>query len=361
MRFGMILLTIIGILCIVATVGDREGIYSSWYFILVFAMLGLNLTLCSVLRVFRVEGQKQGLMLRAAKADAVVTVPDRERWLRAHRFRQNGEVWMKHTLGFYGSFLTHASMLLLMASAACLFAFAERADYNICVGDSAELADGTVLTVEDFSLEDESGNVEYTSLLSAQLPDDTAVQGMTQVNHPVRIGRYTVYQQNYAYAAVIGVRTGEEEAEELVKLDEPAFLSLDGRNGIYFTQLFGNVMEENGEIRVSHGTEIINPAYEVTVYEDGREQTGLIYPGTTITAGGVWFTFHDPEAFPGLRVKTQPEWALWLLYLSFVLMTVGLFLCFFWIPEAAVVREDGITIVGQKDISMQLAQYREEG
>ena len=124
--------------------------------------------------------------------------------------------------------------------------------------------------------------------------------------------------------------------------------------------MYGNVVEENGEVRVSHGNEITNPAYEVAVSEYGGNQTGLVYPGTTIAAGGVLYTFHDPEAYPGLRIKTQPDWALWLLYFSFALMTVGLYLCFFQIPEAAHVKPDGISIVGQKDLFLQIEQYRSE-
>ena len=251
-------------------------------------------------------------------------------------------------------------MLLLMAAAACIFTFAQREDLNLCVGDTAELPDGTQLTVEAFSLENETGKVEYTSVLKAQLPDGSEERGEARVNHPLRLGRYKIYQQNYSYAAVIGVRTGEAEQEETVKLDEPAFLSLNGEDGIYYSQMFGNVVEEDGEVRVSHGTEIIHPAYEVSVTEQGREQVGLIYPGTTTVAGGVFYTFYEPEAYPGLRIKTQPEWAMWILYLSFVLMTVGLYLCFFCVPEAACIKPDGITIAGQKDLLMQIEQYRAE-
>ncbi|MBR4550828.1 MAG: hypothetical protein IKO13_00910, partial [Oscillospiraceae bacterium] len=61
-----------------------------------------------------------------------------------------------------------------------------------------------------------------------------------------------------------------------------------------------------------------------------------------------------------LRVKTQPDWALWLLYTSFAMMTLGLYLCFFQIPEAAQIKADGIAIAGRKDISQQIVQYRAE-
>ena len=360
MRFGMLLLILIGVLCVIATVSGKEDIYSSWYFILLFTVLGLNLTLCSVVRVFRMDGQKKALMMAASVSAPALQVENAEQWLKTHRFKKSDNGYLKHSLGFYGSFLTHASMLLLMISAACLFAFAERQDINLCVGDTAELPDGTQLTVEAFSLEDESGRTEYTSTLRAALPDGTVAEGNVQVNHPLRLGRYIIYQQNYAYAAVLGIRTDVDAEEEALKLDEPAFLSLDGENGIWYSQLFGNVTEENGEVRVSRGTEVINPAYEVSIIEEGKEQGGLIYPGTTVTAAGVYYTFYKPEAFPGLLVKTQPDWALWLLYASFVMMTLGLYLCFFQIPEAAQIKADGIALAGRKDISQQIIQYRAE-
>ena len=361
MRFGMILLGLIGVLCVIATVSGREEIYSSWYFIFLFASLGLNLTLCSVLRVIHLPEQKQALIRLAENSGTTLAMQQPEQWLREHRFHRSGErSCVKNGPGFLGSFLTHASMLLLMVAATCIFSFAHKEDMNLCIGETAELPDGSLLTVEDFRLEDETGKTEYISQLTALLPDGSEAGGTVIVNHPLRLGAYTVYQQNYTYAAVIGVRTGPDEPEEPIKLTEPAFLSLDGQNGIYYSQLFGNVEEDNGEVRISHAQEIVNPAYEVRVAENGTEQTGLVYPGTTLTAGGMLLSFYEPEPAPGLRIKTQPEWALWLLYLSFGLMTLGLYLCFFCVPEVAVIKADGVSLVGRKDISMQIAGYREE-
>lgn len=360
MRFGMILLTLIGVISVIATVSGKEEIYSSWYFILLFAVLGINLTLCSAVRVFHMNGQKKALMRQAANSDAAFAADDAERWLKTHHFRKTDGGYIKNEAGFYGSFLVHASLLLLMISAAILFAFSERQDLNLFVGNTAELPDGTLLTAEAFSMQDENGMTEYTCTLSAKLPDGTGKEGVTKVNHPLRLGQYTIYQQNYGYAAVLGIRTNLKEEEETLKLDEAAFLSLDGENGIWYSQMFGNVTEENGEVRVSSGNEIIHPAYEVSVFENGREQTGLVYPGTTVTAGDVYYTFYEPEAFPGLRIKTQPDWALWLLYASFAVMTAGLYLCFFHIPEAAQIKPDGIALAGRKDISMQIEHYRAE-
>ena len=64
MRFGVILLVLIAVLCAGATASGNESVYSSWYFILLFAMLAVNLTLCSVSRVTKIGGSRQE-MLRA--------------------------------------------------------------------------------------------------------------------------------------------------------------------------------------------------------------------------------------------------------------------------------------------------------
>ena len=209
-------------------------------------------------------------------------------------------------------------------------------------------------------MKDDNGEIRYRSSLSALTPDGSEVHGEAEVNHPLKVGQYKIYQQNYAYAAVIGVTTEDNPEEELIWLDEPAFLSLDGENGIYYTQMFSNVVEHGGETMVSRSNDMINPAYEVRTIDEDRDETGLVYPGTTVHVGGVTFTFYEPQAYPGLRIKTQPEWTLWLLYLSFALMLIGLYLCFFAIPEAAAVKADGLTIVGRKDITDRIEQYKEE-
>ena len=362
MRFGMILLLLIAVLCIAATAGGAEWIYSSPVFIALFVMLSLNLLLCSIVRIFHLGDQKKALAQKAIRGETTLSVTDPALWMKKHHFRPDGDVFFRRSFGFLGSFFTHLSLLLIMIAAACIFHFSKAEDISLLPEEDVTLSDGTVLHLDDFTLESDAGSTFYQSRITAALPDGSTVQRDIEVNHPARIGRYKVFQQNFAYAAVIGLRTEDAPEEELVWLNEPAFLSLDGETGLYYSQMFGNVVEEDDQVKISYSSEIINPAYEVNLAGAGSNagHTGLVYPGTELMAGGITFVFHEPQAYPGLRVKTQPEWALILLYVSFALSLLGLYLCFFDIPEAAHIKENGLTIAGRKDISDQIEKYREE-
>jgi len=362
MKFGMILLIIIAALCLIATFTGRDEIYSKWYFIVLFVLLALNLTFCSVVRVVNLGKVKQGLLLRASKADSVLEVKDADAWLKSNHFKPVGEAYLKNAPGFWGTFLTHAAMLLMTVACFCIFALAEKQDYRLYLNEPVTLDDGTTICATAFSTKDENGSVEYKSTISAVLPDGSTKEGDIRVNYPMKVGKYKLYQQSFFTAAKVGMLTSGSGKEETTMLDEPGlFLTLDGENGIYYSQLFGNVIEEeNGEIKVSGSSELINPAYEVMVVENGERSRGLVYPGDALMVDGVMYTFYDPEVCPGVRVKSQPEWTLALLYLSFAVMTAGLFLCFFVIPQAAYRKDEGLAIVGTKDISDKIDEYKND-
>jgi cytochrome c biogenesis protein len=353
MRFGIILLITIAILCVLATVLNMESIYHSWYFITLFALLSANLVLCSVLRVRGIGARRRALLEKAKTSEMWISLPmeKQETWLKRNAFKKHeSSAYLRFGAGMFGSFITHLALMLLLIAAACNFMLADKNDYSIFVGDSVHLTDGTSLMVDAFSTEGERGETLYTSEVTATLPDGSMQRAEIRVNYPVRIGRYKVYQQAFSTCAVIGVRTGIGQPEERVCLDDSAFLSLDGTNGIYYIQLFGNVIEDETGVQVSSSGDLICPAYEIQKATGSAQESGLVYPGTTLEVGGVYYTMYEPERYPILRVKIQPEWTLWFLYLAFALMVTGLFLCFFHTPVAAVRRGDGIGFAADKDI-----------
>ena len=354
MLFGIFLLIAIAVLCAVATALRLDMIYHSWYFAALFGLLCANLTLCSIMRIGKIDVLKRTLFNKTSESKITIPVSldKQDKWLRQNAFRkQKDGSYLRFGWGFYGSFITHIAILLLIIAAVCNFAMAKMDEIFIFVGDTDILEDGTKLRVDSFLTEDENGETDYVSKLTATLPNGLSQKMDIRVNAPARIGKYKVYQQSYANAAVIGVKIGIDEEEERVFLDDSAFLTLDDKTGLYYTRMYGNVVEDEKGVGVSTSKEIINPAYEVQVINGKTEKIGLAYPGTTLEVNGVFYTMYPPESYPGLLIKEQPEWTLWLLYLAFVLIVIGLYLCFFQIPIAAKRENYGISVASYKDIS----------
>ena len=73
------------------------------------------------------------------------------------------------------------------------------------------------------------------------------------------------------------------DVRELRKLWEIVFGPEEAFTEVFFREVYrpgsAAVAEENGEVRVSHGQEMVHPAYEVIVREDGGEQSGLAAGG----------------------------------------------------------------------------------
>ena len=388
MRFGMILLAAIALLSVLGTIIPQDQsaaayeelypkaagfirffgldrLYSMWYYVGLYALLGLSLLACSVTRFGRVKRAKDALLtrVRVATPQDGISSENAKTLLRRHGFHPAGDAWMRHEPGLYGSFVTHLAMLVMLIACALVFALEVKTDYSIPVGQAAVLPDGTMIHVDAFSME-RDGKLDYVSELTAVLPDRTRQQGTIRVNQPKRFGAYKVYQQSYAYMGEVDVRTGENEPDERVDLDSAAFLTLDGTNGVSYMGVFGTYQRmADGRILPSgYSDEEGEPveAYMVALLEGGQQEVRLVAVDEPVEVAGVYYTFRSPAAYPGIRVKTVPGFVMPLLYTSFALLLVGLYLCFFCVPAAAQIRADGVALASGKDITDLIDTLREE-
>ncbi len=338
-----------------------DRVFSSWYFILIVVLLALNLTFCSIVRFPKTRRAGAALMsaaahaaaehpLHAGQADVLRKRLQKRRWKA--RTSDGQTVYVRHMLGHYGSFLMHLSILLVLAIGGAVLTMPEIIDITVMPGDSFDLGDGTRVTVERFQIEDETGKLDYASTLRAVMKDGRTLTQEIRVNEPMRVGSFKIYQQTYGTAGKVRIHNADNGATDTLYLTEPCFLSIDGRNGVFFHALYpGYIQAEDGSVTLVTSTSgaYADPVYEIQSVVDGSSSPVLAFPDETLTIGSVSFTLLEPDAYPGLRIKHVPGVLLGGLYASFVLMIAALYLCFFAAPAAIRVDEEGFALRSPKE------------
>jgi len=337
-----------------------DDVFSSWYFLLLLGLLCLNLLFCSVLRLKNTLSARASCIDRAfARECAPISGKDADRieaFLKARRFkaveRDGQKVYYRNLAGYFGSFITHLGLLLVLLFAAAAMYLSIYEDQVIFPGESYTMADGTVIAVDSFSMGD-GEELDYRSVL--RVTDRHGAQSGPReisVNYPLSFGGHKYYQQSYGVTGYLTVTN--EGVSSPIALENGMFLTLDGENGVRYEALFpDHKTDEDGKITPVDGSDFANPVYLVTVVEDGESSTGVVMPGTTLAVDGVTYTFQDPMYFPQIRIKTVPAAAMALLYTSFALLVAGLYLCFFHVPAFVTVGRKGYAISGPKaDVSL---------
>lgn len=344
-----------------------DDVFASWYFIALMALLCLNLTLCSLIRVRNVVKASRAAGANAARRESKVRLTDAgmqklKAYLEVRRYRQQTfdekTVYSKNMIGWYGSFLTHLAILLTLVLGAAALYLPEVTDQTCMPGSSLTMEDGTVIAVDSFSIENGEGKLDYASVIHMTLADGSSSGTQRiSVNHPLSFGNYKVYQQTYGTAGAVTVKNTETGGEDRFLLDEMCFLSLDSVNGIWFEALYpGYIRDEEGNFTLITQTSgsYPDPVYQVLLASDGVYTPVMVFPGETLSVGGVDFTFEDPVEYPGLRIKHTPSIVNALLFSAFALMVLGLWFCFFQTPAIVAVGKEGYTVAGPKPQGLEM-------
>ena len=390
MRFGILLLSLIALCSVVGTVipQGREiayyaqtyrsfhgvilmlrlhHIFESWYFVLLLALLCLNLSLCSILRIRTVVRGAKTETERAAKLpDTMALTPEGAALAREHleAMRCKAEpvgdavIYRKHSLGRYGTFITHLSILLTVVFGALALYTPTVEDRNCLPGESIFMPDGTEIHVQDFRINDETGRLDYMSHVQITLPSGRRSElAELKVNHPFSFGPWKLFQQSFGTVGSLTVTNLETGGSDDFTLDSMSYLTIDDRNGIVFEQLYPDyVRAPSGEVTLFTVTEgaYKNPIYAFQVLADGEYTPSLAVPGDSLEVLGYRFTFNKPVEYPGLRIKHVSTWVNALLVASFALMILGLYITFFHEPVLVKLDKDGLAVGGPKPERMRL-------
>ena len=390
MRFGIILLLLIGAACVAGSVipqGNTSAwyaenypsahgiimalrlneIFSSWYFITILVLLCMNLVFCSLARIRTIRNAAKKLDIRVSSLPDTVSlspagVEELEKHLRNIHCRETPMVsctiYSKRLYGFYGSFITHLAILLVILSGAAALYVPHVIDRTCIPGQSLALDNGTRIEVSAFHIEDADGRLDYTSNICIVLPDGrSSGYRDISVNHPLSFGRYKVYQQTYGTAGSIRVTNLDTGGSDDFLMDEQSFLSLDGVSGLWYLALYPDYLKDpSGNITLISSVtgHYNNPVYEVLSVSEGVYAPVLAFPGEEMQIDRLLFHFNDPVEYPGLRIKETPPVVNTLLLLSFLLMIVGLFITFFCEPVIVKVDRDGYAVGGPKPDRMAM-------
>ena len=390
MRFGILLLGLIALLSVAGTLipQGREiawyaqsyrglhgtilllklnDVFHSWYFQTLLVLLGLNLTLCSLLRIRAVSlaRRREVELMEQRGTEFPLDSAARERLLvrlRAQHCREEergGELlFRKNSFGRYGSFVTHLSILLTLIFGAMALYLPKTVDRSCLPGESLRMDDGTTIAVNSFRIENETGRLDFTSEIEVALPDgrETGAREIS-VNHPLSFGPWKIYQQTYGTAGAITVKNLATGGEDTFTLTDLVFLSLDGNNGLWYQAVYPDLLRDpSGNVTLVTNTSgsYPNPVYQVETVSDGVFTPVLAFPGEELQVKDLAFTFEQPVEYPGLRIKYTPKIVNVLLVAAFLLMIAGLYITFFCQPVLVRVDAQGCTVGGPKPEGMRL-------
>jgi hypothetical protein len=270
----------------------------------------------------------------------------------------DGTVYSKRLYGRYGTFWTHLAILLTVVFGAAALYLPTITDETCMPGEAIEMPDGTMIAVDSFRIENEAGQLDFSSEITVTLPDGRqSEQTPIKVNYPMHFGPYKVYQQTYGTAGSVTATNLETGNAEDFTLTESVFLTLDGQNGLWYDTLFpGYVMDADGNITLINNMvgSYEDPIYQAQLAENGEYISVLAFPGDEFEVGGLKVHFNDPIDYPGLRINHTPTVVNALLLAAFTLMTVGLFITFFLPPVLVKVNADGYAVGGPKPEGMRL-------
>ena len=202
MRFGLILLVLIAICSVIGSIipQDKEvswyvqnyqdlhgvillckahRIFQSWYFIVLLALLSLNLLLCTVTRLRMLLSTRSSPDPATYSRDEAHLTETGMSILHEHmkkmhcRESRYGDavIYKKNSFGRYGTFITHLSILLTVIFGAAALYLPTTIDQTCVPGEAITMEDGTKIAVDSFHIENESGDLDYASKVTLTLPN----------------------------------------------------------------------------------------------------------------------------------------------------------------------------------------------
>lgn len=344
-----------------------DDAFHSWWFIGLSAFLCLNLLCCNLIRLpallKRVRTFKDPEKTATTKATAEACGQEDPRSVfselgltkpREGRNTDGQEMLFSagHTAGFWGAWVCHLGIILLILGFTLGQMTAEQYTVYAMPGQSKTL-DNTGLTVrvDDFQVNrTPNGTVQqYTASLTVSDPVSGAqLSGEARVNAPANLFGYKFFQNSIGWGADVRVlENGKELQTETLCAGE--FFPVKDKQDlvIYLQAVYPDYIQQEGTGPASASDEVRNPAYLYRVYYQGQLLgMNILMSGEELTIDEYTVLFDNPRNYTLLAVKRDSF--TWLVLLGGLVTLAGLVLAFWLQPRAiwAVREEKGWHLYG---------------
>ena len=334
-----------------------DDAYHSWWFVLLSAVLCLNLFFCNIIHFPGNVEKTKRLKNPESYLNSPVTVSrenvgDPREIFKKMRFGDisEGEKMLfsaRNRLGIWGPWVCHLGVLFLIAG----FALGQYTKSEFTVyglpGQTKPVGDtGLTLTINDFEvgLREDDTVEQYTANITVNNPaSGGSLTADISVNNPAKLFGRTFYQNSTGWAADVTVlKDGEHlQTEQLCAgeffavADKPELL-------IYLRAFYPDYVQTAGSAPKTASGALKNPAYLYMVYFNG-ELLGMntLLQGEELTIDEYTVLFANPRNYTLIQVK-EDRFTILALFGGVITM-IGIFMALYLQQEKlwAIQQDDG--------------------
>ncbi|SES83105.1 cytochrome c biogenesis protein ResB [Anaerobranca gottschalkii] len=392
MRFGIILLLIIGISSIAGTVIPQKNplifyqreyssfmytiittlnlhdVYNSWWFITMMVLLAVNLVLCSIIRLPKIikrmvnvpsldkELNRKDFLVKKVISNSEVNI---EKLFRKGKFNRvkkietsKGTYFFAHKnrLGYLGSWLSHVGLLIIILS----YMFGQITGFETYiygVPGISERVEGTPyeIQIDDFRIEfrdDLTVNQYISNITVKDFNSKKAIKaGELSVNNPFRAEKFSVYQNGTGWAVDMKLKRNGEEIANRILYQGEIHVDDNQRIALQFVNFYPHFDNSSGRPRtISPFPD--NPKLLYTIFYEGRRvDMNVIGMGEELNWEEYTFIIDNPRHFTLLQITSDP--GIPGAKLGSLLLLHGLMFAFYFFPKQlkALKMKDGKVII----------------
>ena len=387
MRFALILLGILALVCVAGSVITQNGtqnyylntypgmlgmmivvlglddVFHCWWFVLLTVILCLNLLGCNLLRFPQVIRQMKQFNPAAFQQSWDGTydqsgLKDPEAVMKEMGFHNSsagtnadGKKYYycsRNHLGVWGAWLTHLGMLIIIVGFSLGQMYTVKYTVYGVTGQTKAIGDtGYELTIDDFEVdlrEDETVE-QYTSQLTiTDTNSGESHSGQTSVNYPLSLFGMKFYQNSTGWAAKVTIVRDEEEIIQEGILCAGEYTQVGDVDGLYvmFNAFYPDYALDADGNPQTVSSELNNPGYLYSVYYNDEVIGMNVLTGTEmITIENYAIIFSEPQQYTLIQAKRDPF--TWLALIGGLIIMAALFISFFVRAEElwALEQEDG--------------------